>query len=251
MTKVNPKEVSARLIEIARNEDLAYTDHKDEMFRLCMIWEKFEIKEPAEIKLLIEPVSNLAKIRNRKASYIELYLLEYKLVQQATVINFDFAFGGEESADERIKRTEEEQEEHDRQMSEPLIEYAIEVLTTRDGDKSARTKKRQVAALGLLERLQNYFEIEDVKYAFLENLETKYDKLQYAALSGLEAYYLDSDAEPLTDEEAKKLEAIISSTKIRSHAYISCQILVSAGKIDYAKAQKRMDKWQKRVFYNH
>jgi len=60
----------------------------------------------------------------------------------------------------------------------------------------------------------------------------------------LEIYYANESADELTQEEERKLEEIIETTKTRETASTCCQILINAEKIDEFGAMMKIDDWK-------
>jgi hypothetical protein len=122
------------------------------------------------------------------------------------------------------------------------IGLAQEILEIKD-DKSKGSDLRRSESLRLIGDLINYYDIPIAKNLFVESINSKNVKEQYAALEGLEHYYSVSDDE-IEDDLINDLKRIKEETDERSVASTCLQIMINVGLIDQLTAVFEMDDWK-------
>jgi len=193
---------------------------------------------------LISIHRELSKIKNRKASYLEEEIARLILVS----LPFKIRMKDDGIPDDSVEELKDKYESNQRvaiKMSSELLRYGREILESKE-DKSKRYKKRIKEAIRILNELQQFYEIKNIKEVFISRIADKDKDLQFFALYGLETYYAHESAEELTKEEEEKLEEIINSTESRETASTCCQILINAEKINEFGAMMRIDDWKER-----
>lgn len=231
---------SLEILNLCKNDELPYREYKEKQIKLLDQLESIVIKSNEEVNVLISLHNSLSKIKNRKASYLE------EEIARLTLLGLPFSI---RSRDKNIPEdTVEELHECSDQrealkMSATLLRHSKEVLASKP-EKSKRYKKRVKEAIRLLDKLQQFYKIIDIKDIFKSKMEDSDHDLQFFALYGLENYFAYETTDKLTKEEELKLERIIESTDMRETASTCCQILIHTGKIDEIGAMMKMDKWK-------
>lgn len=236
--------IQEKILKICSSEEIPYKENKQKIYDLFCELRKVEITTEKEIKTLISIHRELSKIKNRKASYLEEEIARLIIVD----LPFRVRMNDHEIPENVIEELKEDYKSDHRasiKMSSELLRYGKEVVSSKD-DKSKRYKKRIKEAIRMLNELQQFYEIKGIKEIFQSRMEDKDKDLQFFALYGLEIYYAHESADELTEEEEKKLEKIIKSTKTRETASTCCQILINAEKIDEFGAMMRIDDWKDR-----
>lgn len=238
------EEISAEILKLCRGDKYPYKENKEKILTLCGKLEEFKIRDLHSTKAIIDLHKELSKLRNRKASYFEERIASAIL----TELPFRIRMRDEqipEDTPEELSELDVSETRMTIKMSAELLKYGKEILASKD-DKSKRYKKRLKEALRILTSLNDFYEIKGIKEMFMSKIDDKDEDVQFFALCGLESYYVQVNADKLTESEENKFDEIIKSTKTRETATTCCQILINAGKIDEFGAMMRIDNWKDR-----
>ncbi|MCC5944729.1 MAG: hypothetical protein JJT94_07315 [Bernardetiaceae bacterium] len=237
------KKISDKILKLCKSEQVSYKESKKDLYDLLNELQKqcFNIANEAEVQVLTYLQSDISKIKNRKASFLEEEIARLILVKLPFRIMRD-----EEMPDtgrEALSETYDEDSRGTTKLNTKLLQYAKEVIASKS-DKSRRYEKRLKEAIRLLDELQTYYKIQEIKKIFIDKIQHKDKDIQFFALYGLKNYYYYENAKELTKEEEEELEHIIQTTDKIDIAVGCCQVLLSAGKIDELDAVLKIDDWK-------
>jgi len=128
-----------------------------------------------------------------------------------------------------------------------LIGLVQEVIELKD-DNSKGSELRRAGSLKILSEMIKYYHIPIAKGLFVNSLNSKNKKEQYAALEGLENYY-DVSEDEIDDDLVKILNDIKHKTEDRTVASTCLQIQINAGIIDEMIAVSEIDDWKDEHYY--
>ncbi len=240
------KKVKEKVLQICESEEMPYKENKQTLIDLFDDLDNIRVNKPNKLQVLLALLRELANIKNRKAAFFEERTYRMKLSNLA----FSIRMNDDDAPEDVIEELSENYADNARpaiKMNSELLKYAKEIIAGPE-DKSKRYKKQVAMAMMILNDLQEFYLIPDVKEIFQSKAEDKDEDLQQAALNGLEIYYATEDAGEMTEAEQEKVEKIIKSTKNRSIASTCCQVLINAEKIGDLGAIMRMDGWKDRNY---
>jgi tRNA-binding EMAP/Myf-like protein len=192
----------------------------------------------SEILLICETIIKIAKTKNRIIRHLEKDFWSFlnKIPFQIILIQ-----GLDIFENEKLLPNTDYDNTNKRILSR-LIGLAQEIIGLKD-DNSKGSDLRRAGSIRILGEMINYFHIPDAKNLFVDSINSKNEKEQYAALEGLENYYNVSEDE-IEDELVKKLNVIKKETDDRTVASTCLQIQINAGIIDEMIAIFEIDDWK-------
>lgn len=240
--------ISQQVLEICRDEEKPYGKYKDTLMQLLFELERTNIVSLEELLTLLQLHRELREIKNRKASYFEEELT------RKTIVNLPYRIrmADEEIPEDVLEALSPEPSGQIRlalAMSMALYQYAIEVIESKK-DKTKRYTKRIKESLRLLDELNQFYLLPDIKDIFMDRIHDADKDVQFFALVGLENYYAYQNADKITEAEQDAFRQIINTTPVREIAFTCCQILINAKKMDELEAVITMDHWKDRHWYN-
>jgi hypothetical protein len=179
-----------------------------------------------EIVLICETIIKIAKTKNRIIRHLENDFWSFinKIPFQIILIQ-----GLDIRKNEELLPNTDYDNTNKRILSR-LIGLAQEVIGFKD-DNSKGSDLRRAGSLRILGEMINYYHIPVAKNLFVDSINSKNKKEQYAALEGLENYYNVSEDE-IEDDLVKILNVIKKETDDRTVASTCLQIQINAGVID-------------------
>ncbi len=191
-----------------------------------------------EIELICDTVIKIAETKNRIIRHLEKDIWSFinRIPFQIILLQgLDI-----EDNEELLSKTN--YDNTSKRILSRLIGLAQEILKIKD-DNSKGSDLRRAGSLKLLVEMINYFHIPVAKKLFVDSINSKNVKEQYAALEGLENYYNVSDDE-IEDDLVQNLNIIKKNTVDRTVASTCLQIQINAGLIDELKAAFEIDDWK-------
>lgn len=191
-----------------------------------------------EIVLICETILKIAKTKNRIIRHLEKDFWSFinRIPFQLILIQ-----GLEISENEELLSNTDYEKTNKRILSR-LIGLVQEVIELKD-DNSKGSELRRAGSLMILGEMINYYHIPIAKSLFVDSINSKNKKEQYAALEGLENYY-DVSEDEIEDELVKILNDIKNETDDRTVASTCLQIQINAGIIDEMTAVCEIDDWK-------
>jgi hypothetical protein len=196
-----------------------------------------------EIVLICETIIKIAKTKNRIIRHLEKDFWSFinKIPFQIILIQrLDI------SENEELLSNTDYESTHKRILSR-LIGLVQEIIGLKD-DNSKGSELRRAGSLRILGDMINYYHIPIAKRLFVDSINSKNKKEQYAALEGLENYY-DFSEDELEKDVVKILNDIKNETDDRTVASTCLQIQINAGIIDEMIAISEMDDWKDKHYY--
>lgn len=195
-----------------------------------------------EIVLICETIIKIAKTKNRIIRHLEKDFWSFinKIPFQIILIQ-----GLDISENEELLSNTDYDNLNKRILSR-IIGLVQEVIGLKD-DNSKGSDLRRSGSLKILGEMINYYHIPFAKSLFVESINSKNKKEQYAALEGLENYYEVSEDE-IEDDLVKILNVIKKETDDRTVASTCLQIQINAGIIDEMIAVCEIDDWKDEHF---
>jgi len=191
-----------------------------------------------EIVLICETVIKIAKAKNRIIRHLEKDFWSFinRIPFQIILLR------GLDIDDNEELLSNTNYDNTSKRILSRLIKLAQEILEIKD-DNSKASDLRRTGSLKLLVEMINYFHIPVAKKLFVDSINSKNIKEQYAALEGLENYYNVSDDE-IDDDLIQNLNLIKKNTGDRTVASTCLQIQINAGLIDEMTAGFEIDDWK-------
>ena len=192
----------------------------------------------AEIELICETILKIAKTKNRILRNLEkdFWSLIIKIPFKIVLIQ-----GLEIGKNEELTPNTDYDNVGKKILSR-LIGLALEILELKD-DNSKGSDLRRASSLELFAELIDYYHIPIAKKLFVDSINSKNVREQYAALEGLENYYSVYDEE-IEEDLIQKLDLIKDKTEDRTVASTCLQIQINAGVIDEIDAVFEIDDWK-------
>jgi hypothetical protein len=191
-----------------------------------------------EIVLICETVIKIAKAKNRIIRHLEKDFWSFIIRIPFQII----LLRGLDIDDNEELLSNTNYDNTSKRILSRLIKLAQEILEIKD-DNSKASDLRRTGSLKLLVEMINYFHIPVAKKLFVDSINSKNIKEQYAALEGLENYYNVSDDE-IDDDLIQNLNLIKKNTGDRTVASTCLQIQINAGLIDEMTAGFEIDDWK-------
>jgi hypothetical protein len=196
-----------------------------------------------EIVLICETIIKIAKTKNRIIRHLEKDFWSFInkipfhiiLIQGLDIIENE----------ELLSNTD--YDNTNKRILSRLIGLVQEVIGLKD-DKSKGSELRRAGSLRILGGMINYYHIAIAKSLFVDSMNSKNKKEQYAALEGLENYY-DVSEDEIEDDLVKILNDIKNETDDRTVASTCLQIQINAGIIDEMIAVSEIDDWKDEHYY--
>lgn len=192
----------------------------------------------AEIELICETILKIAKTKNRILRNLEkdFWSLIIKIPFKIVLIQ-----GLEIGKNEELTPNTDYDNVGKKILSR-LIGLALEILELKD-DNSKGSDLRRASSLELFAELIDYYHIPIAKKLFVDSINSKNVREQYAALEGLENYYSVYDEE-IEEDLIQKIDLIKDKTEDRTVASTCLQIQINAGVIDEIDAVFEIDDWK-------
>jgi hypothetical protein len=239
IAKKNIKEISKLIDQIIDG-----TDNKTDYKYIYLHFNRLLCKKIRydDIVLLCETVVKIAKTKNRIIRYLEKDFWSF-----VNSIPFQILTADElEIAEDEELLSNIDYDNAGKKILSRMVGLAQEILAIKD-DNSKGSDLRRSKSLELIGEVISYYHIPMAKTLFIESINSKNKKEQYAALEGLEAYYSDYDDE-LEDDLIKNLNRIREETDDRTVASTCLQIQINAGIMDEMTAVFEMDDWKDDYF---
>lgn len=191
-----------------------------------------------EIVLICKTIIKIAKTKNRIIRHLEKDFWSFinKIPFQIILVQ-----GLDISENEELLSNTNYDNTNKRILSR-LIGLAQEVIELKD-DNSKGSELRRAGSLEILGDMINYYHIPVAKKLFMNSINSKNKKEQYAALEGLENYY-DVSEDEIEEDLVKILNDIKNETDDRTVASTCLQIQINAGIIDEMTAVCEIDDWK-------
>jgi len=191
-----------------------------------------------EIVLICETIIKIAKTKNRIIRHLEKDFWSFinKIPFQIILIQ-----GLDISENEELLSNVDYDNTNKRILSR-VIGLVQEVIELKD-DNSKGSELRRTGSLRIIGEMINYYHIPIAKSLFVDSINSKNKKEQYAALEGLENYY-DVSEDEIEDDLVKILNDIKNETDDRTVASTCLQIQINAGIIDEMIAVCEIDDWK-------
>lgn len=242
------RKTGSEILQICQSKDKLDRKNRDKLYKLFEALRWAKVKTMTDLKDLLDLHRELSKTKNRKANYWENEIARLILVDLSFSVNAKHLNESIEEEEPVLKVDYEETAPVPVQISAELLKYGYEILDS-PADKTKRYKTRVKEAIRLINELQRFYIIPEIKSLFFSKVTDKDEDVQFFALVGLEEYYSFKNAEKLTKKEEALLEQIIKSTKVREIASTCCQILINVGKRDEFGALGRIDDWKEENWY--
>ncbi|RLD55959.1 MAG: hypothetical protein DRJ01_15930 [Bacteroidetes bacterium] len=191
-----------------------------------------------EIALICETIIKIAKTKNRIIRHLEKDFWSFinKIPFQIIMIQ-----GLDISENEELL-SNTDYDNTNKSILSKLIGLVQDIIELKD-DNSKGSELRREGSLRILVEMINYYHIPIAKSLFVDSINSKNKKEQYAALEGLENYY-DVSEDEIEDALVKILNDIKNETDDRTVASTCLQIQISAGIIDEMIAVCEIDDWK-------
>ena len=196
-----------------------------------------------DIVLICETIIKIAKTKNRIIRHLEKDFWNFinRIPFQIIMIQrLDIS-----ENEELLSNTD--YDNTNKRILSRLIGLVQEIIGLKD-DNSKGSELRRAGSLKIIAEMINYYHIPIAKSLFLNSINSKNSKEQYAALEGLGNFY-DVSEEVIDDDLVKILSDIKNETDDRTVMSTCLQILVNAGTIDEMIAVSEIDDWKDEHYY--
>ena len=191
-----------------------------------------------DIVLICETIIKIAKTKNRRIRHLEKDF--WNVIIRIPIKIFLRQNSNIEESEELLSNTD--YDNNGKKILSRLLGMTQEILEMK-GDKSKGSELRRSSALSFIGELTNHYRIPFAKPLFVKSINSKNVKEQYAALEGLENYFITSD-EAIEADLIENIKSIKDNTEEREVASICLQIQINAGLIDEMTALFQMDDWK-------
>lgn len=197
----------------------------------------------SDIVLICETILKIAQTKNRILRHLEKDFWDFINAAPLKIIfskKFEIAENEELLANTGYNNI-------NKRILSKIVGLVEEVLGLKD-DNSKGSELRRAGALNVLADIICYIHVPVAKRLFLDSINSKNHKEQYAALLGLENYFSFSNDE-IEDDLVDTLDKIKDETDDGAIASTCLQIQINAGIIDEMIALDEIDDWKDEHYY--